>query len=256
MGLAQNVLTLGGFGARFSRLITGLFIIAAIGLDTVFVRFTWSLLSEWYTNPLREILSGPRAFFRDRATDKSSDQALAFLFTSVLVTTLIVAVGMFLPALVGAIGDAFGIAALQGVGTLFSGRFSLYIAEANLEGVVMVLLELYLVVLLFGVLALVTIQFAGSRFGRLGSIDDTIVVVCYGMAFMPLLAVPLLLFGFGFLTVLVLATLVTTVLLIGWLTAQGLTHLQGLSRRDAVATLGATFVVWLAVALYFGSNLA
>ena len=256
LGFAQNVLTLGGFGPRFSRLITGLFIIVAIGLDTVFVRFTWGLVSEWYTDPLKRILRGPRAFFGERASDKSADQALAFLFSSILVTTGLVMIGMFAPAIVGAVGGLLGVAPLGELGTFFTDRFSLYLADANIEGVVMVLLQLYLVVLLLSLLALVAIRVAGSRLGELSDIDDTTVVIGYGMAPLPLLAVPLLLQGFGFLTVLVLATLAVVLACIGWMLVQGLREVHGLSGRDAGLTLGATLVAWLVVALYLGSNLA
>ena len=255
LGLAQNVLTLGGFGPRFSRLITGLFIIVAIGLDTVFTGFSRDLLAEWYTEPLGGILRGPRAFFAERASDKSADQALAFLFVSVLITTAIVAIGMFLPAIVGAVGEFLDNPSLQELGTTFTDRFSIYIAEANIEGVVMLLLQLYLVVLLFGVLALVAIRVAGSRVGRLGTLDDTIVVVSYGLAPLPLLAVPLLLLGFGFITVLVFGALAVVLLVVGWMLVHGLVNSQHLSRRDAVLTVAATFVAWLVVSLYFGSNL-
>ncbi|PSQ55867.1 hypothetical protein BRD12_00095 [Halobacteriales archaeon SW_12_67_38] len=255
LGLAQNVLTLGGFGPRFSRLITGLFIIVAIGLDTVFTGFSRDLLAEWYTEPLGGILRGPRAFFAERASDKSADQALAFLFVSVLITTAIVAIGMFLPAIVGAVGEFLDNPSFQELGTTFTDRFSIYIAEANIEGVVMLLLQLYLVVLLFGVLALVAIRVAGSRVGRLGTLDDTIVVVSYGLAPLPLLAVPLLLLGFGFITVLVFGALAVVLLVVGWMLVQGLVNSQHLSRRDAVLTVAATFVAWFVVSLYFGSNL-
>jgi ribose/xylose/arabinose/galactoside ABC-type transport system permease subunit len=256
LGFAQNILTLGGFGPKFSRLITGLFIIVAIGLDTVFKEFTRDLLTDWYTAPIGGILSGPGEFFRERASDKSPDQALAFLFSSVFVTAILVTIGMFLPALVGAIGGLTGSGGLQELGTTFSERFTLYIAEANIEGAVMVLLQLYLVVLLFAVLALATIQFAGSRFVGHLDVDDTIVVVSYGMAPMPLLAIPLLLSGFGFLQALIFATLAVAVLAVGWMLSRGLTEHQRLSRRDSLLTVGATLAVWLVVALYFGANLA
>jgi len=72
----------------------------------------------------------------------------------------------------------------------------------------------------------------------------------------PILAVPLLLQGFGFLTVLVLVTLAVVLVCVGWMLIQGLREVHGLSGRDAGLTLGATFAVWLGVALYLGSNLA
>lgn len=256
LGFAQNILTLAGFGPKFSRLITGLFIIAAIGLDTVFAEFSRDLVSKWYTNPLKKILASPSEFFSTEINDKSPDQALAFFFCSILATTLIIGVGMALPIVVGALGGLLGMGVLQQLGTLFTERFSLYIADANIEGVVMVLLQLYLVVLLFTLLALVTIQTVGARLGHTLDSDDTIVALCYGLMPLPLLAVPLLLSGFGFLTALVFATLIIVVGIIGWMLAQGVGAMHHFSRQETTAAIGSTVVVWLVVALYFGANLA
>lgn len=248
LGLAQNVLTLGGFGPKFSRLITGLFIILAIGLDTIFKEFDVALFSEWYTNPLSSITGGVGEFFSGEATDRSADEGLAFLFSSVLATTALVLVGMLLPAILGAVG-------VGGLGRL-ADNFSIYIAELNIEGVVMIMLQLYLVVLLYAVLALVTIQGIGSRLhGTLG-VDESVLTVTYGMAPMPLLAVPLLLLGFNFLNVLVVATVAIVVLVVVYAMYQGLVNLQGLEQRNALITIAGTLVAWLLVGVYFIQNLA
>lgn len=241
LGFAQNILTLNGFGPRFSRLITGLFIIGAISLDTVFAEFSIRRLRDWYSKPLTRILSGPRSFFSQQANEKGPDESLAFIGMSTLVTGVIVSLVVLLMAIIS---------------PQFADRFALYIAGANLSGMMMLLLELYLVVVLLTLLGLLTAQFVSVRLGGRGDVDDTLATVSYSMAPLVLLAVPLLLQGFRFIVVLVFGTLAVVALLVALLLYFGVRELHELSQRDAAITVGATFAVWILVSLYIASNLA
>jgi ribose/xylose/arabinose/galactoside ABC-type transport system permease subunit len=240
LGFAQNILTLGGFGPRFGRLITGLFIIGAISLDTIFDRFSIRVLREWYSKPLRRISSDPRSFFSQQADKKGSDESLAFIALSTVATGVIISIIIF---------------TVDIISPQFADRFVLYIAEANLSGAVMVFLELYLVVTLLILLALFTVQFVSGRLDGQADSDNTLVAVSYGMAPVILLSVPLLLEGFGFLTLLVFSTLVIVALLVALMLYLAISELHDLSPRDAAITVAATFVVWIVAVLYLVGNL-
>lgn len=241
LGFAQNILTLGGFGPKFSRLITGLFIIAAIGLDTVFSQFSIGLLREWYSEPLGRILSGPASFFAEEANGKGPDQSIAFASVTVLGIGLLVSFVMLLSAVFA---------------PSFSERFSLYIAEANLSGAVMVILEVYLVMALLTVLGVVAVHLVARRLGGVGDVDSTLAAVSFGTAPALLLFVPFTLQGFGFLTVLVFGALAVVALLMAGTLYLAVRELHRLAARDAAVTVAATYGVWLVVSLYFGANLA
>lgn len=240
LGFAQNILTLGGFGPKFSRLITGLFIIAAIGLDTVFSEFSLQLLRNWYTRPLGRIISGPRSFFQNEANEKGPSQSIAFITTSIAVIGLLVALIVMLSA---------------ALSPSFADRFLLYIAEANLAGVAMIVLQVYLVMALLTLLAVLTVHFTATHLGGTGDVDSTIAAVGYGMAPALLLFVPITLQGFAFLTVLVFGSLAVVGLLVAVTLYLSVGSLHDVSSRNAAITVATTYSVWIIVSLYFGSNL-
>ncbi|WP_330632972.1 ABC transporter permease [Halocatena halophila] len=240
LGFAQNILTLGGFGPKFSRLITGLFIIAAIGLDTVFSEFSFRLIREWYTRPLAQIARSPRSFFSDQAPEKGSTEAIAFVAVSIL-----------------AIGGIVASLALLAsfLAPPFADRFVLFIAEANLSGAVMVLLEVYLVITLLVLLAVFTVHPVATHRHSSSNGDSTLVAVGYGMAPAIFLFAPFTLYGFGFLSILVYGSLVVVAVLMAvtlWISVRSL---HDLSPIDGAITVGATYAVWIVVAVYFASNL-
>lgn len=240
LGFAQNILTLGGFGPKFSRLITGLFIIAAIGLDTVFSEFSLQLLRNWYTRPLGRIISGPHSFFQNEANEKGPSQSIAFIATSIAVIGLLVALIVMLSA---------------ALSPSFADRFLLYIAEANLAGVAMIVLQVYLVMALLTLLAVLTVHFTATHLGGAGDVDSTIAAVGYGMAPALLLFVPITLQGFAFLTVLVFGSLAVVGLLVAVTLYLSVGSLHDVSSRNAAITVATTYSVWIIVSLYFGSNL-
>lgn len=240
LGFAQNILTLGGFGPKFSRLITGLFIIAAIGLDTVFSEFSLDLLRDWYTRPLGQIVSSPRSFFQNEANQKGPDLSIAFIAMSIVIIGLLVSLIMMLAAVFA---------------PSFSDRFLLFIAEADLLGAVMVTLQVYLVMVLLTLLAILTVHLTATRLGGTGDVDSTIAAVGYGMAPALLLFIPITLQGFAFITILVFGTLAVIGLLMAATLYLGINSLHNLSSRDAAVTVATTYGVWFFVSLYFGSHL-
>ncbi len=241
LGFAQNILTLGGFGPKFSRLITGLFIIAAIGLDTVFSEFSPELVRNWFTNPLKKMVASPRSFFQNEANEKGPNLSIAFIAVSIVVIGLLVSLIMMLSAVFA---------------PSFADRFLFFIAEANLLGAVMVTLQVYLLMALLTLLAVLTVHLTATRLGGTGDVDNTIAAVGYGLAPALLLFIPIVLHGFAFLTILVIVTLAIIAILVAGTLFMGVNSLHNLTSRDAMITVVTTYGVWLIVLLYFGSNIS
>lgn len=246
LSLAQNILAIAGFGVGgWQAIITGLFIIAAISLDTVFKSLTWDLLKQWYSDPLRELVRSPTRFFRDRAIQKTTDDTMAFLVLSIGVT--VVALGVAMSALRAA-GPVVGLEDLT---------FSLFAAGDWTVAAI----QTYLIVMVLAILAVVTIEVVRRFLGRTGDYESTLAVVCYGMAPVALLAVPLTSLGYGIFVVgsaLLTALLVTIpiVALIAVLTTRGVAELHDLAPRQAAVPVLATLLVWTASALWVTASIS
>jgi simple sugar transport system permease protein len=246
LSLAQNVLAIAGFGVGgYQAIITGLFIIAAIGLDTIFKGFHAGLLSSWYTDPLGNLVTSPARFFRERAIQKTSDDVMAFLVVSVGVTGLLLYLEMMgMRALMGAMG-------VSGV------SFDLFIAG----GWLVAMLQFYLVVAVLAILALVTIGTASQWLGGTGDYESNLIVVCYGLAPIVLLSIPQVTLGYTFAVlgspvVTALAITLVVLLLIGWLMTIAVSAQHELPRRKAVVPVLATIGVWAAATLWVLASVA
>jgi len=246
LSLAQNILAIAGFGVGgWQSIITGLFIIAAIGLDTVFKTFTGDLLREWYVRPLRELAASPTRFFRERAVQKTTDDMLAFLVVSIGATAVLMWVEMtLLRSLLSAAGTA-------------DAEFRFFAAgDWTLAAI-----QTYTVVLFLAMLAFVTVEVLSQYLGGSGDYESTLAAVCYGFAPVVALSVPQVTLGFSVVTLLnplvtALVVAVPVLAAIGWLMTVGVAERHGLARRRAAVPVAGTFLVWLLAALWVAVSVA
>ncbi|HKJ57626.1 MAG TPA: YIP1 family protein, partial [Halobacteriales archaeon] len=240
LSLAQNILAIAGFGVGgWQAIITGLFIIAAIGLDTVFKSLTVDLFREWYTTPMREIATSPTEFFRRRAIQKTTDDMLAFLVLSIGLTGVLLWIGM---TALQAVAPVLGLPTLT---------FQLFAAGSWAVAAI----QLYLLVMFLAMLAFVTVGATSQYLGGTGDYESTLTVVCYSMAPIVLLFVPQVSLGFGIVTLVdpVITALVVAVpvfLLVAWLLHTGVVERHGLPARQAAVPVATTFLVWLLAGLW------
>jgi len=84
LSTANTVLFLAGLGVSgWQGIITGGFIIAAIGIDVVFQGFSVDLLHRWYTDPARGLVSSPSEYLREMSVRKTTDEMFGFLMMSI-----------------------------------------------------------------------------------------------------------------------------------------------------------------------------
>jgi simple sugar transport system permease protein len=246
LSLAQNILALEGFGVGgWQAIITGLFIIAAIGLDTVFKGFTVGLLRRWYLAPLRGIVTSPTEFFRTRAIQKTTDDMLAFLIVTVGVTGILVGIGMWAMR---------ALAAVVGLGEL---EFRLFVAGDWTVAVI----QVYLLVLFLALVSFVVLEVLSQSVGGSGDYESTLAVVCFGLAPVVLSFVPQVTFGFGIVTlvnpaVTALVVVIPILAIIGGLMTVGVAVLHDLPRRQAVVPVGGTLFVWALIAAWVAVSVA
>ncbi|WP_436926871.1 ABC transporter permease [Halosimplex amylolyticum] len=240
LATANNVLALAGLNVSgWQGVITGGFIIAAIGLDAILKGFSYDLLVSWYAEPLRNLLASPREFFRTRAEQKTTDDTFGFLMLTIgvaAVATNFVAGVLGNPAVASAIG-------------LDVGQFKLFLLGGWPETVA----QVYVFLMVLTLLAAAAVEVTTQVFDSPGDYEDTLASVCYGMAPAPLFAIPIVLLGYDifFVASPVVSSLVASVpvlLLIGWVTYAGVRETHDLPRERALAAIGAVFLAWIAAA--------
>jgi len=237
LATANNVLSLAGLNVSgWQGVITGGFIIAAIGLDVILKGFGYDLLKSWYAEPLGNLLASPREFFRTQAEQKTTDDTFGFLLLTVAVAAVATSV---LAALVGnpVVGDAIGLEV---------GSFKLFLLGSWPETVA----QVYLFLMALALAAYAAIEAATTVAGSSGDYEDTLTAVAYGVAPAPLFAVPALLLGYeiffvGSALVSALLVSVPVVALIGWVTYAGVAETHDLERQRALGVVAAMVLVWL-----------
>jgi ribose transport system permease protein len=240
LATANNVLALAGLNVSgWQGVITGGFIIAAIGLDVILKGFSPDLLRDWYVTPMRHLVRSPRRFFEEEAEQKTTDDLFGFLtlaigVTAVLSNVLAWVVGQ--PAVSGALG-------------LTLPSFKLF----TLGGWPETVAQVYLFVVLLALLAALAVEVATQSLDSAGDYEDTLVTVCYGLAPSPLFAVAVVFLGFDILFVaspLVSALLLSApvLLLVGATMYAGVVETHDLPPRRAALVVIAVYLVWLVVA--------
>jgi ribose/xylose/arabinose/galactoside ABC-type transport system permease subunit len=235
---ANSILNLAGFGlSGWQGVITGAFIVAAIGLDAVFRVVSLESVRSAYVAPTRELLTSPVTFFRVTTNRKTTDDMFAYIVTSVLVTgiTFLVADAILN---VNAVNSAIGID---------TSDLMLFTQGGFIEALV----QVYFFVMLLAILAFLAIQISLSAFGKPGDYENTLAVVCFGMAPAPLLTIPVLVYGYDLRipslgTPLVTGMLVLAPVLLSFLGLMyvGVTQTRDLSSGQGAITAAATGAVW------------
>jgi hypothetical protein len=241
LATANNVLALAGLNVSgWQGVITGGFIIAAIGLDVILKGFSYDLLRSWYAVPLRELVRSPRGFFATRAEQKTTDDMFGFLMLTIGVAAVVT----------NLVAWVLGNDAVNAALGLDIGTFKLFLLGGWPETVA----QIYLFFMLLALVAYVAIEVATQFLGSTGDYEDTLLSVCYGLAPAPLFAVPVVMLGYGVFFLVTdallsaLALSVPILLLIGWTMYAGVSETHELSRRRAVAVVATVFAFWLVVA--------
>lgn len=235
--LIQNVLVLAGLGAQLFSVFTGVFVILAVAFDELAQRTRYEKIETLFTDPLRNVATQPFRFFESVDEDVRGITApLVFLSCICLTMTVFTLAGVLL-SVVGVVGFEFSVFIISGgVGALATVPLFVFGAVAGLTFLFVVFLH-----------AVTTL--AGSR----ATIDKSIQAVSYSFAPLVLGVVPLLLLGYGFLSVLVLATAVPSGLAVVFLLARATMSLHGLDTRTAVASAIASTAALLAFFGYLAS---
>ena len=240
LATANNVLALAGLNVSgWQGVITGGFIIAAIGLDVILKGFSYDLLRSWYAQPLGNLLSSPATFFRTRAEQKTTDDTFGFL----MLTIGVAAIGTNVIA--GVLGNPT-VSAATGLGV---SDFKLFLLGGWPETVA----QIYLFLMVLALVSYIALEIATQVVGSDGDYEDTLATVCYGMAPAPLFAVPVVMLGFeiffvGSPLISALIASVPVLVLIAWVTYAGVVETHGLGRREAGLAVGATALAWVLVA--------
>lgn len=239
LATANNVLALAGLNVSgWQGVITGGFIIAAIGLDVILKGFSYDLLVSWYAEPLRELAS-PREFFGERVERRTTDDMFGFLMLSIGVTAVAANVFAWIlgnPAVSGPLGfDIDG--------------FKLFLLGGWPETVA----QVYLFLMAMALAAYAAIETATGFLGSPGDYEDSLATVCYGLAPAPLFAVPVVMLGYDIFFVVspIVSSLLASVpvlLVIGGVLYAGIVGTHELPRGKALVVVGTVYAFWLVAA--------
>jgi simple sugar transport system permease protein len=231
--LTQNVLVLAGLGSRLFAIFTGLFIIAAVLIEVLGEKTRLETFLSQYVRPFRSLVAGPREFFRYVKTDvQGIDFSLAFLTINTLMLTVVSLLLLFL-------GNA-----------VLPWEFSVWIVSPDVAALGT------MSVLTFGVvatIALLTSIFVHAGARALGSdekFDRTLQGVTFSLAPSLLLFVPILLAGWGFVSPLVLGSVLLVVVPFAYLLYASMEELHEFDGRNTLASVAAGAIGWVLVASY------
>jgi len=257
----QVLVTLGLGVSGWQSVITGAFIVAAVGLDVLFRGVSVDLLRRWYTDPTRQLISSPSSFFRTEAIQRTSSELYGYLFVSMGVTAVLTNVVAWLIGLEVESFEILGaeIPGLSVPAALLGGdlpKFKLFFEGNQVETV----MQVYLFLLFVTILSFLVIEFVTQRFDRTGDYESSLGIACYSSVVAPVLSIPFATYGFDVFFVvsplvssLIIAVPVFAAML--WLMRVGVAELHGVSRSGALATIGAVAAVWLVVAGITGWSL-
>lgn len=247
---ADTILNLANLGISGWRgIITGGFIIAAIGLDAVFDKVSIAGVRSAYLVPTREILTSPSGFFREKSARKTTDDMFAYLLTSIFVTGIVFLVVDTILTL-GAVESALGINTSNWLLFLQGGFPSVFV-------------QVYFFLLLLSMLALFALQASLPVLGSRSEYSTNIGIVAYATLPAPLLTIPVLLYGYDFEIFLAGGSLTTGIvvlapilLLMLGIMYVGVKQVYGLPRGKAAGVVGGVVVAWIVALAYMLATVA
>jgi ribose/xylose/arabinose/galactoside ABC-type transport system permease subunit len=239
--VADYVLRALGLGVSgWQAVITGGFIVAAVGLDVVFRGFSVDLLRRWYIDPIRELLVSPSEFFRTGAVRKTASEMYGFIFVATGVTAI----------LTNLVAGFIGIEAVQSA--LFPDGLVpfMLVLEGNWPETV---IQVYLFLLFLAVVLFLVVELVTQKLDRAGDYENSLSIAAYSMLFAPLFGIPIAMYGFDISFImggLIDSLLVALPVLVGmlWIMYVGVVELHKLSRQRALATVGSVIAVLLVCA--------
>lgn len=247
---ADTILNLANLGISGWRgIITGGFIIAAIGLDAVFDKVSIAGIRSAYLVPTKELLTSPTAFFREKSPRKTTDDMFAYLLTSIFVTGIVFLVADTILTL-GSVESALGIDTSSWLLFLQGGFPSVFI-------------QVYFFVFLLSLLALFALQASLRALGSRGEYGTNIGIVAYATLPAPLLTIPALLYGYDFEIFLAGGPLTTGIVVLApillvmlGIMYAGVRQVYELPRGKAAGVVFGVVVAWTVALAYMLSTVA
>lgn len=245
--LTQNILVLAGMGTQLFSVLTGAFIIFAVGIDAL-TRHTGSgTFDEKLLTPLRWIVGDPRGFYR-HVNDEVQGTGPAISFAT------LIGVAWGVPLLVVVIPTFVG-SNLAG-GAFLPLEFSLSVVGSDVGALGTIPVVVFAVTGFVYLVNVVFVHAVATALDGAGTFDDTTQLVGYAFAPMVLLFLPATLAGFQFVTVLVALTALPIVGGFGVLLYFGAGELHDLDPRRSIGVVLGTAALWLLLAAVIAGELA
>jgi len=241
--LTQNILVLAGMGTQLFSVLTGAFIIFAVGIDALTRQTGSGTIDEKLLDPLQWLARDPQGFYR-HVDEEVQGIAPAISFAS------LIGLGWGVPLLLLVVPTFIAGGALLPI------EFSLGIISSGVGAFGTIPVAVFAVT---GFLYLVSVVFVHALAATLdgtGSLDATTQVVGYALAPMALVFLPAALAGFQFITPVVLLALLPVLVGIGVLLYYGVSELHGLDRVRSAGVVFGTMVLWAVLILIVDGQVA
>lgn len=238
--LTQNILVLAGMGTQLFSVLTGAFIIFAVGIDALTRQTGSGTIDEKLLDPLQWLARDPRGFYR-HVDEEVQGIAPAISFAS------LVGVGWGIPLLLLVVPTFVG-------GGLVPMEFSLGIISSDVGAFGTIPVAVFAVT---GFLYLVSVAFVhplATTLDGTGSLDATTQIVGYALAPMPLVFLPAALAGFQFILPVVLLALLPVIAGFAVLLYHGVSELHGLDRARSAGVVLGTAALWALLLLIVDSQ--
>lgn len=239
--LTQNILVLAGMGTQLFSVMTGAFIIFAVGIDALTRNTSSNTLDEHLIEPMTWLARDPRGFYRHVDKEvKGIAPAVSF--------SALTAVAWGIPLLLVVVPTF--------IGPLLPMEFSLLVIGSDVGALGTIPVTIFAITGFAFLLTVLFVHTLTRPLGGTGSIDATVQVAGFALAPMALVFIPATLSGFQFLTVLVAATALPIVLGIGVLLYHGISELHDLERTPAIGVVLGTAVLWVLLLAFVTTELA
>jgi simple sugar transport system permease protein len=245
--LTQNILVLAGMGTQLFSVLTGAFIIFAVGIDALTRHTGEGVVDEKLVTPIKWLSRDPRGFYR-HVGDEVQGITPAIAFATLV--AVIWAVPLILLVTLSFVGTSlFGAPVIPF-------EFSLLIVSSGVGAVGTVPVLAFVTVGGTYFLTVLFVHGFARALGGTGGFESSVQIVGFALAPTAAVFVPMALQGFQFLPVLVAVTALPILVAVLGLLYFGIDELYDLPRERSVATAVGTVLLWALVVATISSELA
>ncbi|MFB6308258.1 MAG: YIP1 family protein [Haloarculaceae archaeon] len=245
--LIQNILVLAGMGTQLFSVLTGAFIIFAIGLDAMTRHIQPGTFNKMLFTPLSWVARKPRKLYR-HIDDEGQGITPAVSFGALVLTVwALVMVLIVTPTFIGK--NLFG-------GPILPMKFGIGFVTSDVGILGMLPIGVYTIGGMIYLLTAIYIHAAARALGGEGSFDRGVQVAGYAMAPFILAFIPFTLLGFSFVATVVIVTALPIALAVAYLNYVGLEELYGLERSKAITAVAIAAVLWVATMMITAGELS